>query len=336
MDTNDATLDIIPREEDWRFKEASADDPHRYHEANFYAFNTIVTFKASGDRNAVEAAFLAGRDACRTYERLFSRFLPHSDIARINESRGASVVIARDTYDVLAHSLRYCELSEGMLDITMGSVTRLWDFHRGIIPDQESLDEAVAHVGWQKLKLLDGDDVCIATLSDPEASIDVGGTAKGWIADRLIDLMTSQGLEHLFVNLGGNVAVHGGRPDGTPFRIGVKDPRDASQILGAVSIANGSVVTSGLYERMFEKDGRRFAHILNPQTGMPVETDVEGVTVVGPRSVDCEGFSTTLCALGIEYGMDYARSRPEITTAVFIDRDNVAHVVDKTVPSASK
>ena len=132
------------------------------------------------------------------------------------------------------------------------------------------------------------------------------------------------------------MAVHGGRPDGTPFRIGVKDPRDASQILGAVSIANGSVVTSGLYERMFEKDGRRFAHILNPQTGMPVETDVEGVTVVGPRSVDCEGFSTTLCALGIEYGMDYARSRPEITTAVFIDRDNVAHVVDKTVPSASK
>ena len=66
MDTNDATLDIIPREEDWRFKEASADDPHRYHEANFYAFNTIVTFKASGDRDAVEAAFLAGRDACRT------------------------------------------------------------------------------------------------------------------------------------------------------------------------------------------------------------------------------------------------------------------------------
>ena len=151
---------------------------------------------------------------------------------------------------------------------------RLWNFHEGTVPDDGALAEAVRHVDWHALKLWkaatapaaesDADaateavpgfeaapepKACFAQLADPDAAVDAGGIAKGWIADALVAAMEAHGLSGTIVNLGGNVAVSGTKPTGDPWRVGIRDPRDPSQLIGAVPLVVGSAVTSGVYER---------------------------------------------------------------------------------------
>ncbi len=251
------------------------------------------------------------------------------------------------TYDLLERALSYCAESEGAFDITVGPAVRLWNFHEGTVPDDGALAEAVRHVDWHALKLWkaatapaaesDADaateavpgfeaapepKACFAQLADPDAAVDAGGIAKGWIADALVAAMEAHGLSGTIVNLGGNVAVSGTKPTGDPWRVGIRDPRDPSQLIGAVPLVVGSAVTSGVYERCFTApDGTFYHHILDPRTGRPVETDVAGVTVICEKSIDAEGFSTTLLALGLERGLALARRHPEILQAFFIAPD---------------
>ncbi len=175
---------------------------------------------------------------------------------------------------------------------------------------------------WRQLKLWKEGGACLARLADPAAAVDAGGIAKGWIADRLIDALAAHDLGGIIVNLGGNVAVRGAKPSGEPWGIGVRNPADPATLLGAVPLAAGSAVTSGIYERCFTApDGTFYHHILDPRTGMPAETDVAGVTVICEQSIDAEGFSTTLLALGTERGRALVQRHPEILQAFFVDRE---------------
>lgn len=290
--------------------------------AMFYAFNTIVSLQAYGDENCVHLAFDAARQRCRYFEQHFSRTLPHSDITRLNTAGGAAVKVASETHEVLLAAQHYCEASEGCFDITMGAVVRLWNFATAHIPTRPELDTALTHVDWRNLELREQDGTFFARLTDPETAVDVGGMAKGYIADRLTEILCSSGLTNFIVNLGGNAVAHGRKPDGSPWRIGLQDPQDKEKILSALEIVDASAVTSGIYERCFTKDGRFFHHILSTVDGMPVQTDVAGVTIVAPHSSDCDGFSTTLLALGMKKGIAFARQHPEITQAYFIDQEN--------------
>lgn len=316
-------LDAIPLENEVNYFPGETKDGQ--HACAFYAFNTDVCFSAYGNRETVFRTFRQAVDACRRYERLFSRTLAHSDIARLNAAEGAEVSIDDDTYNLIKGSIRYCERSLGWFDITIGSLTSLWDFKSGKIPDARALQSRLALVDWRGIKLGGTSGARTAQLVHPGAMVDVGGTAKGWIADRLAELFRADGVQHFIINLGGNVVVGGGKPDGTPFSVGIRNPRDGSKILCTIKLFEGSAVTSGPYERFFEVDGHRCCHILDPRTGMPIQTDVESATVVAARSFDCDGFSTTLCALGIERGIEFARSCPEISQAIFIDGANCLH-----------
>lgn len=288
----------------------------------FYAFNTVITLQAYGDPDRCRPAFEDARAACRSFERSLSRTLPHSDIARLNAAGGTPVAIGPDTAELLNEALRYCADSEGRFDITMGAAVRLWDFHQGIMPDQAALKEALAHVDWRGVHVRQAEnDRWEARLDDPQAAVDVGGIAKGWIADRLAELMASHGLESFIVNLGGNVVAHGQKPDGNPWRIGLQDPRDKHALVGAVAVREASAVTSGVYERCFTQDGTLYHHILDPETGYPAQTDAAGVTVLARRSIDAEGYSTTLLALGIERGCAFAREHPAVLAAYFVNAE---------------
>ena len=293
--------------------------------ATFYAFNTVVTLQAyatdscSASARQKDAAtearsakdlcgiFEAARDRCRFFENRLSRTLSRSDISQLNNAGGAWVEVCEETYELLRHSLRYCEESGGFFDITMGSVVRLWDFHQGVIPDESDIAEALTHVDWHTIKLgmreelNPRNDICrrprfSVRIADPMASVDVGGTAKGYIADDLGKLLQNNGLSSYVINLGGNVLAHGLKPQGEPWRVGIQDPRasrESGNILGAVPLENASAVTSGTYERCFTRNGRAYHHILDPKTGLPVQTDLAGATVIARTSLDAEGYSTT-------------------------------------------
>ena len=227
-----------------------------------------------------------------------------------------------------------CAVSGGLVGVTGGSAVRRGNFHEGAVPGRAEVGRALAHVDWRALRVSEagGPGGSWAQLADPQAAVDVGGIAKGWIADRLSARLAEHGLDSFVVNLGGNVMARGQKPDGSPWRVGLQDPRDQGSPLGAVTVRDASAVTSGVYERCFERDGVFYHHILDPKTGFPVETDAAGATVVARRSIDAEGYSTTLLALGHERGLAFARQRDAHLGPYFEDRaDKVAGVFGPVV-----
>lgn len=298
----------------------------------FFAFSTVVTVKAAASEGITLDYREISReiiDMCRDYEWMLSRTLEESDLSRINRCAGDMVEVKRETWEAVRSGLRFCKESEGLFDVTMGAVTRLWDFNREIVPEKHVIEEALTHVDWRKVILEktsgEGGEHCFVKLEDPGAVLDLGGCAKGFIADRMCGRLKERGIAHAFVNLGGNVAVFGGKPDKTPWRIGIKDPFDTDRIRGISTLSEGSVVTSGLYERCFTRNGRFYHHILDVKTGYPVETDIAGVSVVAKSSQDADGFSTTLFALGSEAALRFTERTPQIE-AVIITKEEKALV----------
>ena len=320
----------------------------------FEAFNTVLTFslcleggegtggarsverakEAEGDEGAasnregvpaqVSDAFHELRALCERYENLFSRTIPASDISRINSAGGEAVAVAPETAQMVARALTYCEKSGGVFDVTAGCLTRLWDFHQGIVPEQQTLQQAVQRVDWRTVNVFQENDTWYVQLADPAAALDVGGIAKGWIADELGKYLQRKGFEDFLINLGGNVLAHGHNAQGKPWTIGITNPFPDQSEDVVVRCTGESVVTSGTYERCFQKNGVLMHHILDPQTGFPVVTDAVGATIVCEKSIDAEGFSTTALALGVESGLAFCKAQPEIISAIFIDvRGNV-------------
>mgnify|MGYP002544704451 CR=1 FL=1 len=288
----------------------------------FDAFDTRVGICAYGDAKACASALERVFSDCRCYERLFSRTIAGSDISRVNAAKGAWVEVDERTVELVEAALAYCAASHGVFDITIGTASRLWDLKRGVIPDKHALDEAMQHVDWHGVHVERGDDMAHVRLDDPAAMIDLGGIAKGWIADALDAMLTRNGIPGYVIDLGGNILVRGDKPDGSLWTVGLPDPAHGREKPSAtIKLAGGSVVTSGIYERACMRDGVMYHHVLDPKTGMPIEVEYPAVSVVCERSIDAEGFSTTLLALGLDKGRGLTAEHPEILQAYFITWD---------------
>lgn len=241
---------------------------------------------------------------CEAFEELFSRTIETSDVARINTAKGAPVEVSEETADLIERSLSYSRDSNGLFDITIGAVSSLWDFKEGIVPAQEQIADALPHVGYKNVQV----EGTLVTLADADARIDLGGIAKGYVADVLLDELAAEGVGSAYVNLGGNVKVLGAKEDGTPWMVGVRDPdpdADEGETIARVPLTGGSVVTSGLYERQFELDGRHYWHILDPRTGYPVETEIISASIVSKRSIDGDGLTKPLFMMSVDEGFAF-------------------------------
>ena len=261
--------------------------------------NTLVTVTLYGtDRTELlDGAFAL----CDHYEKLFSRTLPESEIYRLNH--GEISEVSPETSELIQIGLSYGELSEGAFDISIEPVSSLWDFTSGnaVIPDEKELAEAVALVDYRKVHV-NGNTV---TFDTPGMGLDLGAIAKGYIADRIKEYLKKEGVEHALINLGGNVLCLGDKPEGTAFRIGVQKPfGESTETLTICPIEDQSLVSSGTYERFFQKDGRLYHHILNPKTGYPYDNGLTDVTIRSDDSLTGDALSTTVFALGEEKGLE--------------------------------
>lgn len=340
---------------------------------SFFLFNTQVHMHAYGDAAAdpdatarLDAALVAARDRCLFFERAFSRTRDDSDIARAHAASPNAVPVSPQTARLVRQALGYCERSRGKFDITMGTVTSLWNFHTGEVPSRLALARALPHVDYRHIVLdeeplgkdspvqgsLDDDalNACASrapssnvrssklsqpalAITDPHTILDLGGVAKGYIADDLTDLFIAHGVGRFVINLGGNVVVRGGRPAdasarppvaaGSPWRIGIINPLDPAHNRAIVDMVDGSVVTSGIHERRFTKGGVTYHHILDPATGMPAKTDLTSATIIAPRSMDCDGYSTTALMLGARDAIDFVESLPGIEAVLIDEVDEV-------------
>ncbi len=282
---------------------------------------TIYDMAEMGEETA-ESAIDSAFALCAQYESMFSATREESDIFKLNHAGGKAFSCDPHTVSLLKKGLYYGKRSDGAFDITIGKVAALWDFHAETpqVPSEAAVQTALAGVDYQAVQI-DGNRV---TLEHPEAEITLGGIAKGYVADRAVEHLEKLGVTSAIVNFGGNIIAIGDK-DGEPFRIGIEKPfTDRGEIIGSVPAADATVVTSGIYERGFEKDGQYYHHILDVKTGWPVENDVVSVTLLGAKgmSADCDAMSTICLTLGIDEGMDFIESIDGVE-ALFVDQDGV-------------
>ena len=275
----------------------------------FRAFDTVCAVSADVDAVTLREVEVL----CARYELLLSRFNPDSRLFALNAAAGEWIDVGEELANVLHAALGYCERTGGLFDITMGGVCRLWDFKRGVVPGDAAIAEALAHVDWRSVQI----EGMRARITDPRATIDLGGMAKGYIADMVIDLLKRRGATSGVVNLGGNVACLGGKSDGGAWNIGLRAPVPSGGSLQAasfasVSVRGKSVVTSGVYERAFVRNGRVLHHILDPRTGKPAETDVLSATVIADKAIDADGYTTALIIMGADQALTFAEQTPGI------------------------
>lgn len=284
-----------------------------------FLLNTFVDIKlySSNDTTILDDAMAL----CKDLETRFSRTLENSEVYRLNHrnENEQSFELSEQTAELLSLSLNYCELSDGAFDITIEPATSLWDFTSGeaVLPDPNLIEDAVAMIGYENL-LLENQTL---TFLSPETTLDLGAIAKGYIADEIKDFLINHGVTSAVINLGGNVLCIGSKPNGEPFKIGLKKPfAKESETFAIANITDMSVVTSGVYERYFELDGKQYHHILNPETGYPYENDLLSVTILSKSSADGDGLSTTCFSLGLNEGMELIDSLDGVY-GCFIDKD---------------
>ena len=320
---------------------------------DFY-FDTVISITVYDEEDAkvIDDCF----DICKTYEELLSRSIESSDVSRVNSST-EPVEVDEKTAEVINAALAYCEESNGVFDISIYPLTKLWNItsENPKVPDENAIEYAKSLVDY-KIVSVDGNTVSIdrtaenlsdvanaessANASDSSndistadngnitAGIDLGGIAKGFIADKLKEYLLSNGVESAIITLGGNVLLVGEKPDGSDFNVGVQKPFGQSgEAVCYIKAKDKSIVTSGIYERYFEEEGKLYHHILDTKTGYPVDNELASVTIISDSSTDGDAYSTTLLSMGLEKAKTFLKTLDGIE-AVFITKDGEIILTD--------
>lgn len=263
---------------------------------------------------------------CDYYENIFSRTKEDSELSRVNSNQTTD--ISKELYELISAGLEYAALSNGAFDITIGSVSKLWDFtaESPKVPDSGQIAEALTHVDYTSVSVSDNGDGTYSISKPDDVILDLGAVAKGYIADKIKDFLEENGVKHAIINLGGNVLCIGKKTNTDNFGIGVRKPFAANnEVLVALSVDNSSVVSSGNYERYFyADDGTFYHHILNPATGYSYDNDLSDVTILSKDSLSGDCLSTTCFCLGLDDGMKLIESLDGIE-AVFVTNEGEIH-----------
>ncbi len=272
-----------------------------------FLMDTVVNITANVEYSVITEAM----ELCEYYDKLFSKTVEDSDVSRLN-SLGAYAV-SEDTLRLIKSTSAYSERTRGKFDVTIGSVSDLWDFNDGVIPTEASIASALEKVDYKKIKTSG------KTVNLNGAKIDLGGCAKGFVADKLREFFENKEVEKAVINLGGNLYIMGG-----PIDVGVKNPFGEGN-MATLRVVNHAVVTAGTYERCFTRDGKNYHHILDTKTGYPADTNLVSVTVISDSALEADILSTSLVIMGLQDGMDFIE-KTEGAEALFITSDGEIHI----------
>jgi thiamine biosynthesis lipoprotein len=251
------------------------------------------------DMTTKQAILADAFDLISRYEALFSVTIEGSDIWRINHANAEEVPVSPPTIDILNQSLYFSELSDGMFDVTIGQLTSLWNSSDDLSYIENALPALRETVDYRQIELFEN----TVRLNNPQARIDLGGIAKGFIADRVAEFFIENGVESAIINLGGDIVTLGTAPESRLWRIAVREPFGSAEdrdFFGIINIGMGAVVSSGIYERFFELDGVIYHHIIDPFTGFPANTDVVGATVVAENTITGDVLASIIVLIGSE------------------------------------
>ncbi len=306
---------------------ACGSDKNKLFEAEGFGMGTVISQKVYGlnSQKAANEVF----EKIKYLEGLMTVNAPGGDINKLNENAGkGKIELDPETVAVMKSAQKISYLSEGAFDMTVAPFIKLWGIgtENPRVPSEAEIGKLVPLVGYKNVHIDDKRNS--AALGEPGQMIDLGGIAKGYAGDAALEIYRKNGISSALVNLGGNVVALGNRAEGSPWNIGIKNPRAGNRsYIGSIKVSDKAVVTSGDYERYFERNGRRYHHIINPKTGKPAESGLLSVTIVAPSSTEADGLSTAAFVLGLEKGMQLI-VRYGNAEAIFITTDKKIYMTE--------
>lgn len=287
-----------------------------------YLLGTYVNIMIwhDGETEKVEKAATDAFAEIRRIESVFSIYKPDSEISKINREAGGSLIpVSAETFEMLQKAVAIAEETEGAFDITFAGAGKLYDFQSKDpqVPTQKMIDKALFAVGISQLQLDDGNRR--ASLASAGAKIDLGGFIKGYCVDKASQVIIKQGFGDCIVNAGGDMFVSG-KKGKKYWKIGIRNPTGSRDDLSAtLSVRDMAVVTSGDYERFFEKDGIRYHHIIDPRTGRPARK-CKSVTVLAKKVIDADYLATAVFVLGPEKGLALIEKKSDAQVFIIDDQ----------------
>jgi thiamine biosynthesis lipoprotein len=260
--------------------------------------------KAKGDA-AISSVF----DDMKRIDHLMSTWKEDTEISLVNrEGSKHPVKISRELFQLLQVSVKYSELTHGAFDITYASVGYLYDFKKGVHPDQKAIDAALPGINWRHM-ILDAKKTTVY-FTRPGMRIDLGGIAKGYSVDRGIEILQKQGVTRAMVNAGGDTRIIGDR-FGKPWVVGVRDPDHEGKVFLRLPLTDTAFSTSGDYERYFDEDGKRFHHIIDPKTGDSARK-CRSVTIISGNATRTDALTKSVFIMGPEEGIAFINTLPDV------------------------
>lgn len=274
-----------------------------------FIFDTVVKLDIECDEQTLLEAF----SLCEKYDKLFSKTNPESELYRINNSKGF-VSCDEELLQLIERGLYFSKLSKGDFDITISPVCDLWDFEGTVLPDRSEIAEALKNVDYETIEIKN------KKINLNGKKIDLGGIAKGYIADKLKDFFEKKGVKNGIINLGGNIYTFGKQTT-----LGIADPKNTSEAILRLDAKDLSLVTAGTYQRNMTVNGKIYHHILDTKTGFPVDSDVVSATIIGKSSVDCDALSTICVLLGSNKAIELINTQKDTEAVLILKEGSVLY-----------
>ena len=267
----------------------------------------------SDDKTAANAALDAAFAEVDRVEALLSEWRDSSEISAVNRAAGGSPVpVGPELLHVVERSVHFSEITNGAFDISFAGCGRLWSFREPRIPDAATIRDCLESVDYRGIDL-DREHATIR-LAASKTRIGIAGIGKGYGVDRAAEVLEAHGFTDYIIDGGGDIRLRGKRID-RPWSVGIAHPRQPGTLFGRLRLDRGSIVTSGDYQRSFERDGEVYHHILDPATGLPARLSI-AVTVVAENATDADALATGLFVLGPEKGIELVESLDDVEALI--------------------
>ena len=283
--------------------------------AQVFAMDTVMGLQATGGETA--EALAAAEDEIYRLDEELSRTREDSAVSQLNRAEaGTSVEVGAELYDLIARALAFSQATDGAFDITVAPLVNAWGFgfKDGAFPDSLTIDSLLQFTGWQKVRLTDKG---IIEKEDPRLMLDCSAVAKGYAVDVVAHLLRRHGIHNFMVDIGGEVVVSGTNPSDQPWRIGINKPVDDSlsingELQTVLHITQAALATSGNYRNFYYKDGKKYAHTIDPRTGNPVQHEILSATVIAPDCMSADAYATSFMVMGLQHTIRFLKEHPGI------------------------